>query len=328
MLLPPWSLLRWIKNERLLKKLAFHCTILCQLSLLTVFGQPKMIAITLDDVPNTAYYEENGQKNSLLMALDALQVPFTIFINEGRLYKTDSLRFSKLWLEDWCKHKNALLGNHTFSHSRYSEVGIEAFIQDLESGELLTKEYAAKYHKTLAYFRFPYNDLGIDSIEHTRIDSALTVKGYLTTPFTVESSDWMYNYAYTYYLQNKDTLKAQEIGEQYVAKTLELIHFFDNLAIQLYGRPIRHIYLCHDNAINADYLKEIIGQLQQAEYLIVPLDNALEDPVYQQPSKYYQKWGISWIYRWMGTQEERIFWMKKEPDLLQIETLFEALSKQ
>lgn len=296
--------------------------------MLTVFGQQKMIAITLDDVPNAAYYEENGRKNNLLMTLDTLQVPFTIFINEGRLYKADSLRFSKLWLEDWCKHKNALLGNHTFSHSRYSEVELEAFIQDLESGELLTKGYAAKYHKSLAYFRFPYNDLGMDSIEHARMDSALTAKGYLTTPFTIESSDWMFNHVYEHYLQNKDTLKASEIGEQYVAKTLELITFYADLTNQLYNRPIRHIYLCHDNAINAVYLKEIIGQLQQAEYLIVSLDNALKDPVYQQATQYYQKWGISWVYRWMEKQEERVFWMKREPDLRGIETLFETLSKQ
>ncbi len=78
----------------------------------------------------------------------------------------------------------------------------------------------------MIHFRFPYNDLGIDSLQHAKIDSVLAMKNYVSSPFTVESSDWMFNYIYEYYLSQSNFKKAKEIGELYVSKTIDYIHFF------------------------------------------------------------------------------------------------------
>jgi len=70
------------------------------------------------------------------------------------------------------------------------------------------------------------------------------------------------------------------------------------MAVELYGRPISHIYLCHDNAINEDYLTAIVSGLYQGGYEIVAYDESMGDPVYRQDDRYFQKWGVSWLYRW------------------------------
>ena len=97
----------------------------------------------------------------------------------------------------------------------------------------------------------------------------------------------------------------------------------------IYKRPINHIYLCHDNAINADYLAQIIEKLRREKYEIVNLEESLTDVIYEQSDSYYKKWGISWLYRWMATQKERTEWMKQEPSLSEIEERYtEVLGKQ
>ena len=154
--------------------------------------------------------------------------------------------------------------------------------------------------------------MGADSSQHVKIKAYLESKDYVIAPFTVESSDWMYNYVYQHYLDNGEIEKAAAIGSQYVEKTIELLSFFESMATNIYQRPIKQIYLCHDNAINTDYLSQIITRLQEENYEIVSLQESLTDPIYEQEDTYYEKWGISWFYRYMETQEERVQWMKQE----------------
>ncbi|RUA27957.1 MAG: polysaccharide deacetylase [Bacteroidetes bacterium] len=289
------------------------------------FAQQKSISITIDDVPSTTKYRKDHFRPLLLNVLDSLKVPFTIFINEDKIYKTEFIVKNKDLLEQWIKNSEAIIGNHTYSHFRYSEVGFKSFVKDIEKGDSLTELYAAKYNKDLKYFRFPFNDLGKDSTQHIQIIEYLKSKDYSIAPFTVESSDWMFDTVYQYYLNNGDTEKAKAIGEQYVDKTIELLNFYERMATSIYKRPIKHIYLCHDNAINTDYLVEIISRLKQADYRIVSFEESLTDPIYTQKDTYYKKWGISWLYRYMDTQEERIKWMKLEPSLSEIEKVYNKI---
>lgn len=295
------------------------------LSITFGLAQQKSISITIDDVPNATKYQKDGYSPKLLNLLDSLDVPFTIFINEDKILQTEEVERNKALLESWIKRERALIGNHTYSHPRYSEVGWDNFIQDVERGETLTNQYASKYGKDLTYFRFPFNDIGKDSIQHMQIREYLDSKNYRIAPFTVESSDWMFNYVYQHYLDKGEVEKAKAIGKQYVEKTLALVGFFNEMASSLYGRPIKHIYLCHDNAINADYLGEIITRLKQGGYQIESFKESLTDPIYDQEDRYFKKWGISWLYRWMDTQEERVQWMKQEPGLAEVERMYQHI---
>lgn len=288
--------------------------------------KPK-IAITIDDVPNTKKNKSNSFQSSLLEQLDSLKIPIAIFVNEGLIYKTNDTAKNINLLENWVKRNYITLGNHTFSHSRLSEVGYNDFKTDIEKGHNKLHRLAVRYKKSLSYFRFPYNDLGIDSVQQQKIDNFLISMHYQIAPFTVESSDWMFNAIYEHYISNSEYEKANKIGNLYVAKTLDYIHFFDSLSIVKYGRRINQIYLCHDNAINSKYLQSIIYTLQSENYEFVSLDNALDDSVYHQNNRYYKKWGISWLYRWMLEPDIRKEWMKHEPDNSEIETLYSQLIK-
>ncbi|WP_297337578.1 polysaccharide deacetylase family protein [Algoriphagus sp.] len=294
---------------------------------LKTYGQQKSISITIDDIPNTEKFQQDGFRSVLLDRLDSLDIPFTIFINEKKVFQTDFLDKNKNLLARWIAHENSTPGNHGYSHLRYSEVGFDDFVQDINKGLKLSDSIAMLHDKSMDSFRFPFNDLGKDSVQQAQIRSFLKFVGDRIAPFTIESSDWMFDSVYRYYLENGEEEKARKIGESYVTKTLELVRFFEEMAAEIYHRPISHIYLCHDNVINAAFLDDIVSELSQEGYSIVPFEDSLKDPVYDQEDNYFQKWGVSWLYRWMDSQEERVGWMKKEPDLTEIQRISEHISQ-
>lgn len=293
---------------------------------IAVKGQLR-VAITIDDVPNRTFFIKNNGKSVLLNTLDSLNIPVAIFINEGKLFQQDSIA-RRTALTEWINRNYATLGNHTFSHLRYSEVGFDTFTADIKKGTLISQKLASKNRKKLNYFRFPYNDLGKDSLEHRAIKDFLKKEQYQLTPFTVESIDWMYNYVYEYYLSKNESRKADEIGHEYVKKTLDYFTYFENISEEQYKRQINQIYMCHDNVLNAKYLPVILHALRKRNYKFISLKKALKDKVYQQQDYYTKKWGISWIYRWMANPKVRTSLMKNEPNTETIEHLYNTILQE
>lgn len=285
------------------------------------------VSITIDDVPNSRLFDADNNTSRLLNTLDSINVPVAIFINEGLIYKGDTLAHKEL-LESWISQDFVTAGNHTFAHSRYSESGFEQFTKDIAKGLLLSDSLAEMYTKNVSHFRFPFNDLGKDSSEHAAITSYLKTNDAIITPFTIESSDWMFNYVYAHYLDLGDSSSAREIGEMYISETLQLFEFYDSLSVAHFQRHADQIYLCHDNRLNTDYLEQLMNELSAKEYQFISLDEAMEDDIYNQQDSYYKKWGISWFYRWMNNPQERKEAMRNEPALETIYELYTHISEQ
>lgn len=294
----------------------------------TFANAQSKIAITIDDVPSTRKFERRNFQTPFLNQLDSLGIPATIFINEGTLYNTDYVSKNFDLLNRWIESEYITPGNHTFSHLRYSAVGYKKFVADIEKGEAITRELAKKHGKSLKYFRFPYNDLGADSLQQVQIQTYLNEKGYVSTPFTVESSDWVFNALYEHYLKKNDLLKAKEIANEYINTTLACFSYFDSLAIARYNRPIHQIYLCHDNSLNADYFSILVEKLKERGHTFITLDEAMQDKVYQQKNNYSKKWGISWFYRWMNDETEMKKLMRAEPDISDIYERYQKIQNR
>lgn len=282
------------------------------------------VAITIDDVPNSKLFDVDNNTSVLLNKLDSIKVPVAIFINEGLIYKGDTLAHKEL-LESWIAKDYITCGNHTYSHSRYSESSFENFTKDITNGLFLSDSIAEIYNKSVSYFRFPFNDLGKDSLQHFAIKSYLKNNNRVIAPCTVESSDWMFNYVYSHFLNSGDTTRAREIGQLYITETLNLFEFYDSLSVAHYQKHSDQIYLCHDNRINTDYLEELVNELKIRNYQFITLDEAMEDDIYKQEDKYFKKWGISWFYRWIYNPDERKNTMKNEPDLKGIYKLYTSI---
>jgi peptidoglycan-N-acetylglucosamine deacetylase len=292
-----------------------------------VFAQQRSVSITIDDVPNVRLYEASSYSSGLLQKLDSLNLPVAIFINEGRLKENKAFDKNKALLRNWVSREYITVGNHSYSHPNYGEVGLEAFKDEVLKGEELTRKMARNAGKKLEYFRFPFNAMGKDSSEQVRMQQFLTAHHYISTPFTVESEDWIYTQLYEKALKEGKPDEARAIGNRYVDRSLMHFNYFDSLATAVTGRPVKQIYLCHDNRLNTDFLPVLIQKLKEKEYRFISLIEAIADPAYSLPVYYYGNAGFSWVYRWMKDTGERRSAMRAEPGDAETQRAFEAMTK-
>ena len=282
----------------------------------------KEVAFTFDDLPCSRLGE-----SILLKKIDSLQLPSAIFINEQKLTQDEGYIFNKRVLDNWIKNPLITAGNHTYSHARASTSSFTDYEEEINNGEILTRQLCEKHGKTLHHFRFPYNDLGRDSLHQDSLESFLNSKEYRIAPFTIESSDWMFNSVYRKYIKEGKYADAKRIGQGYVDYTLSLFNFYDSMCISLYGRNIKQIYLCHDNEINRDYIAILFQRLKENNYSFITFDQALTDPVYSSNNYYHKKYGISWLYRWIPTLDKRMSFVRLEPSITWLEKEYETLNK-
>ncbi|MDN5200558.1 polysaccharide deacetylase family protein [Fulvivirgaceae bacterium BMA10] len=277
------------------------------------YTQDKTIAFTIDDVPNTILFESEDYSATLLQKIDSANIPAAIFINEGLIFSNDNYAKNIDLLVDWLEHEQIESGNHSFSHLNYTNTSFSDFTEDILKGEVITRKILEKRNKYPKYFRFPYNSLGKDSISQRQIADFLNERNYYVTPFTIGSSDYIYNALYKSALADDNLNRADSIAQLYLELTEKLLDFYESYFQETIQRNVSHIYLCHDNKLNADYFDELLGLFRNKGYSIVSLDKALEDPIYSRQNYYYEKHGVSWVYRWIKDKNQRMQLMRKEP---------------
>ncbi len=275
------------------------------------WAQQKAVAITMDDIEQRNAYLPEDFKTNMLDSIVSLQLPVTILVCEGRLFLDDTLKRLRN-IEKWMAEPLITPGSHTYSHVYYSDTTFAFYTKDIERGLAISLPLAQRFGKVLKYFRFPFNCLGRDSMQHDLIRRYLGDKGLILTPFTVESEDWAYNAVYEYHLSKGDSARAAQTGGRYVQQTLRMFDYIEEMCRQFYGRAVKQIYLCHDNVLNEHYLPVIVRELKSRAYQMISLDEAMADPIYRSEDGYYQKWGISWIYRYNYAQLKE--YSRKEPD--------------
>jgi len=294
---------------------------------LRAHAQERSVSITIDDVPNVHLYAADGHSSRLLKKLDSLNLPVAIFINEGHLKQNPAFEQNKKLLQNWITKPYITVGNHSYSHPNYGEIGFETFSEDVLKGEELTRKMAEKAGKKLDYFRFPFNGMGKDSAEQAKMQAFLAGHHYVSTPFTVESEDWLYTQLYEKALQEGKREEAREIGGRYVEHSLRLFDHFEKLIATEFGTSVKQIYLCHDNRLNTDYLPVLVQKLRDRDYQFISLANALSDPAYSLPLYYHGNFGFSWVYRWIKDIDKRRSLMRSEPVDRETQQAYEALTK-
>ncbi len=294
-----------------------------------VSAQEKLVAITLDDLfgafqaESLNHVEEASE--SLLQAITTLRVPVTIFVNEHSLETFgDTERMHALYRQ-WVENPFITIGNHTYRHTNYAQTSFAQFTNDIRKGEVLTRPLLEEHGKTLTYFRFPYNCTGTDLESRTAIETFLANNGYINTPFTIESMDYVYDSLYRHSLSVGNESGAQDIIAAYLDFTIDIVHYFEELALDGYGRPIRHVFLGHTNPLHVACFEDLITRLHQQGYTVVNLDEALADDIYHHTDYYTETFGISWMYRWIEDPDERMASMKREPFPEDIVAQYKAL---
>lgn len=263
----------------------------------------RAVAITFDDLPFAAVPTEDDTQLEtmtarLLHRLQAEQVPAVGFVNEAKLTRDGTLDPLRVGLlQSWIK-AGFELGNHTYSHPSLNRIPLDAFEADLLQGETVTRPLMQSEGKPLRWFRHPFLHQGRTPEVQRAFQDFLSAHGYVVAPVTVNSAEWIFAAAYSRAQAQGDSDAARRIGDAYVPYMQTVFAQAEQLALDLFGRPISHVLVLHANALNADYFDALAAMLRQRGYRFVSLDDALRDSAYASPPGSSGVEGESWLEGW------------------------------
>jgi len=259
------------------------------------------MAVTIDDLP----YVDHGDTGFLaaaqrdttkiLAALKAHDAPAIGFVNESKLdAPTPAEHEGRIaLLKSWLAAGHTL-GNHTYSHRDVDAVSVEAFVEEIDKGERVTRGLAGP----LRWFRHPMTHTGATPEKRDAIAKALAARGYRIAPHTVENSDFVFDLAGA----GADADTRAKLRDAYITYTLAATAFAEEKAAELFGRDdVPQVLLIHANLIQAETLGTLLDRLQGRGYRFITLDAATADRAYATPDVYAGRWGPTWLFRWSRT---------------------------
>jgi hypothetical protein len=101
-----------------------------------------------------------------------------------------------------------------------------------------------------------------------------------------------------------DAGAVKRVSEGYVKFAAQKFDYCDQVAAELFDRPIKHILLLHANELTAENLDALAVMLKNKGYKFISVEQALQDPVYQMPEKYL---GTSdWLAHWAFNKGKKL----------------------
>src|SRR5215467_6565525 len=294
--------------------LAAICSVGLQAQTVT---QPKEVAVTIDDLPLNGPQFDAGRlrvmTDKILAAINKHQIPVVGFVNESLLQvpgETDArIRILKAWSDGGVE-----LGNHTFSHLGFKDATLADYEDDFIRGEAITRSLLKQKGQKVRYFRHPFLQMGATREIEQSFENFIAERGYKIAPVTVDDMDWMILSAYAGARAQGDAEMMKRVSEEYVKFAGRRFDFSEQVAGDLFGRPIKHILLLHANELVADNLDGLATMLESKGYRFVSLEEALKDPVYQAPDKYVAT--SDWLSHWAFSKGKK-FAPPAPPDFLQ-----------
>lgn len=252
---------------------------------------PSMkVAVTVDDLPRHGP-EAPGQgrlalHHALLEALGTHHVPRVYgFVNSARAQPGD-----RAALEAWVAAGHPL-GNHTAHHPVINEVGLEAYLVDVDAGEpLLAKLLGPGQERVWKVFRYPYLRQGTDVPSRLALRRALVERRYRIAEVTIDFDDWAYNAPYVRCLRRGDTEAIAALEATFFDAAISQLRWADDTLRRLVGRPVPHVLLLHAGAFDAHVLDRLLTEYEKAGVRWISLDEALADPVYQREPDPPRSW--------------------------------------
>jgi len=179
-----------------------------------------------------------------------------------------------------------------------NETPVEAYIADVQRGEVVTRSLLLARGRTPHWFRHPYLETGPTLEVRQVFETWLRAHDYRIAPVTMENADWMFAYPYDDAILHRDVEAASRIKGEYVAYSIAVVAWYRTAALQVLGRRPSFVFLLHASRLNADSIDAIAAVLQSEGLTAVTLDKAMQDPAYDLKDQYAGPDGDEWITRW------------------------------
>ncbi len=277
-------------------------------------GQPRQVAITIDDLPrggdNAAANDLKSIRAMTAKLLAPLRGTHAIgFVNPGReSTKQMGPAGVQSILQMWRRH-GLDLGNHTNTHPNINDTPLADYQADILAAEpAITRARG----KRSVYFRHPFLHTGKDEQTKRALAAFLAARKYQVAPVTIDNSDWLFAAVYAD-AGKRSEAEARKVRERYILYMDEMFAFWEKAAVEVTGGDIPQVLLIHANQLNADAMPELLAMMKRRGYTFVPLQKALEHPAYRLTDGYAGPWGFSWIRRWAVAKGMQLAGEPEEP---------------
>jgi peptidoglycan/xylan/chitin deacetylase (PgdA/CDA1 family) len=270
----------------------------------------RMVAMTFDDLPMVNIGQEarplavaTETNRQILAALKRHQAPATGFVVETRI-RAIGPGADRL-LAAWNRGQFEL-ANHGFSHADANALDLPAIEREIVQGEATIGPMVTKARRSLRFFRFPFNHLGDTPEKQAGALSLLRARGYQLAASTIDTSDYVFDDAFTRALREGDQDMQNRIKQAFLDHTAKQIVYYANLNRQALGYEPPAIMLLHVNRLNASTLDAQLALFRKAGYRFVSLAQAQADPAYAWAPRLATRFGPMWGYRWARERGIRV----------------------
>jgi peptidoglycan-N-acetylglucosamine deacetylase len=259
---------------------------------------PIEVAVTFDDLPAHGPPVAGTTRMAIIESLNATlrkhQMPPAVGYVNG--HHVEARPEEREVLKAWLAAGNQL-GSHTWSHANLREVGLEAYLKDIDRNEPLLAELVGTADDGRAWktFRYPYLQEGTDLASRDAIRRHLLGRGYRVAQVTIDFGDWAWNDAYARCAAAGNTKAQQSLREGFRKTAVNFLRWADAAGQQATGHRMRHVLLLHAGPFQAETLDALLTAYKKAGVRFITLDEALQDPAYAMDPGVGDTWGSSFL---------------------------------
>lgn len=233
------------------------------------------LAITIDD-PNSyqsPLMSPSERNLAILRNLKAHNLQAALFVCGHRV---DNPAGKKL-LQSW-NNAGHILGNHSYSHHYFhsAKIDIEIFMEDIIKCEKIIKEFT-QFKKL---FRFPYLKEGDTLEKRDGMRAFLKENGYKHGYVTIDASDWYVEDRMKKRLKQNPEADLEPYRQFYLEHIWERANYYNDLALAVLNRPVKHTLLIHHSLLNALFLDDLLNMFENKGWQLINASEAFEDTVF------------------------------------------------
>ncbi|WP_448568347.1 polysaccharide deacetylase family protein [Thalassotalea ganghwensis] len=234
----------------------------------------KEIAITFDDSPRHAngYLDGQTRAQKLIKALTLHDVEQVAFFSVSQRLNEEGITRLNLYA-----NAGHIIANHTNSHPNFNRLSLKEF-----SDDFLEADHKLKTFKNFKpWFRFPYLREGDTLKKRDGFRKLLTKHKYVNAYITANNYDWYIESLFQKAIKDGITVDISRLRNFYVQQLMESINYYDQMAIKYLGRSPKHVLLLHEMDVSALFIGDLVNELRQQGWKIIPISEAYSDEIAQ-----------------------------------------------
>ena len=174
-------------------------------------------------------------------------------------------------------------------------LSIQKCIGEIRSGAASLEQMLLGFGQKKRYFRYPYLHYGTTMEARKQMNMFIEAQGTILAHATTVPEDYLYNLSLEKMGRQPDSIEYIALMNEYVNHVLDVMQRVELLGSEIVGSPFRQILSLTANRLNAVFLEDLLGALEEFGYRFISLDRALADKIYEIPEAYYRPIGVGYV---------------------------------